>query len=413
MKDVFKEYNLYNNEELKQIWDEAIFVIDTNVLLNMYRYRRETVKEFFGVFNKLKKEGKIWIPYQVGLEFHENRFDIICELEESYDKIIQIANKTKSDVENNFKEHPFLDIKDICDKIETGLSKTKKEIENQKSKHPQWIKKDEVLENINKIFEGSTGKSYSKKQLEKIMKEGEERYENKIPPGFKDNKKIGIKKFGDLIIWKQILDKAKEEKKPVIFVSGDIKEDWWLLKKGKRIMPHPSLRREFYDVTGMDFHIYTEDRFLKIIKNDINKKTIDEIIKLREIENEKRPDRNLDMINSRTNLEKITHNEAIINLTYSIDYLIQLLGQIKIKYHEFETEERIKKIVFNLNLIYNSLIGFERNEFTLFESLTDLKNQLKIISVLTINFDESEEMINEISNLIKEMRRTLRHSKVF
>ena len=44
-----------------------------------------------------------------------------------------------------------------------------------------------------------------------------------------------IKKYGDLILWYQIIDKAKESKKPIILISGDVKEDWWLEKNGKRI----------------------------------------------------------------------------------------------------------------------------------------------------------------------------------
>ena len=50
-------------------------------------------------------------------------------------------------------------------------------------------------------------------------------------------------------------EKAKVTKKPIIFISGDVKEDWWLEKDGKRIMPLPQLKKEIYDEAEVDYHI--------------------------------------------------------------------------------------------------------------------------------------------------------------
>ena len=96
------------------------------------------------------------------------------------------------------------------------------------------------------------------------------------------------KKYGDLILWYQIIDKAKECKKPIILVSGDVKEDWWSEKGGKRLMPLPQLKKELFEKAGVDFHIYTADRFLEYYtkeqKKTIDKKTISEVRKVRELE---------------------------------------------------------------------------------------------------------------------------------
>ena len=42
MKDIFKGYYRPSDDEFKKMWEEGIFVFDTNVLLNFYRYKKET-----------------------------------------------------------------------------------------------------------------------------------------------------------------------------------------------------------------------------------------------------------------------------------------------------------------------------------------------------------------------------------
>lgn len=59
-------------------------------------------------------------------------------------------------------------------------------------------------------------------------KEGEKRYKNNTPPGFCDAKnKDGVQKYSDLIIWKEIIRFAENNKKNILFVTDDVKSDWW------------------------------------------------------------------------------------------------------------------------------------------------------------------------------------------
>lgn len=288
MKKKFREYHQFTEKEFKQLWNNCLFVFDTNTLLNMYRYSRNTVKEYFKVLNELKTKKQVWIPYQVGHEFYENRIDVIAEYEHSYDSILEILNKAKTDIESKYKDHPFLDLNDIKEKIEQGLSAVTTQIRIAEKKHPKWMDKDDVLDQINDIFEKNTGDNYDEDRLAQIIKEGKDRYEKKIPPGYKDNKKSDDKKYGDLILWYQIIDKAISTKKPVIFISGDVKEDWWLEKNGNRIMPLPQLKKELLNKAGVDFHIYTADRFLEYYTQEkkipVGKTTISEVRKIRELE---------------------------------------------------------------------------------------------------------------------------------
>jgi hypothetical protein len=99
--------------------------------------------------------------------------------------------------------------------------------------------------------------------------EGEFRYRNYVSPGFKDDNKEGTQKYGDLIIWKQILSFAKDNNKPIILVSNDKKSDWCIVEDDD-LLPSPDLLKEFRDYSEQEFYICSFDKFLYAIKKDLN-----------------------------------------------------------------------------------------------------------------------------------------------
>jgi len=291
MREKFREYHQFTPEGYSELLSSGIFVLDTNTLLNMYRYSRSTVDNYIKVLKKLKKTDQIWMPYQVGLEFHENRVNVISDHEKSYDDISSILNKAKRDLDEKYRDHPFLNMAELRDEVSKSLSNVEDKIKAAKKQHPKWLEKDDVLAKIADLYDGCTGDNYSSENLEKMYQEGKERYALKIPPGFRDADKPDNRKYGDLIVWKQMIDKARQSKKPIIFISGDVKDDWWLKKDKKRIMPLPKLKKEMLDKADVDFHIYTADKFLELFQkgdSDIEENTIKEVRKVLEVEEQKR-----------------------------------------------------------------------------------------------------------------------------
>ena len=51
----------------------------------------------------------------------------------------------------------------------------------------------------------------------------------------------------------KLLERAKAEKKPLLFVTDDAKEDWWLIHEERTIGPRPELLREFAKLLGVKF----------------------------------------------------------------------------------------------------------------------------------------------------------------
>lgn len=393
MKKTFREYHQYSEEEFKKLWEECIFVFDTNTLLNMYRYRRETVDKYFEVLSDLKKNNKLWIPHQVGYEFFETRISVISDYEKSYDEILTTLNSTKDSIDKKYKNHPFLDWEEVKRKIDQGLESVIKDINKKKKEHPKLLDFDDILEKINRLFEGCVGNCYADEELLKIKKEGENRYSKKIPPGFKDSKKDDDKKYGDLILWKQIIDKAKEIQKPIIFISGDVKEDWWLEKDGKRIMPLPQLKKEISYEAKVDFHIYTADRFLeyyqqKYPKQAIDKIFIDEVRKIRELEEKK-------MIRARKEISEyelhrrnlFVHREFDENrhLLIEIDMMLKDLIHLEIDERYFD---KFQFLSHRYSMIMEQLHIEKYNE----DFYGEMKHLLKQIKHLLVGVLESEKI---------------------
>lgn len=289
MNNSISKYKITNSQE-KELWANCIFVFDSSALLNFYEYSETTRKDIFKTTFKVL-ENRLWIPSYVNREFIRNRNSTLKKpirhyqsLKNTHLKAIeenfnQIKNKTKK-----ANKHPYLDSKAI-EEFEKHLSSFKEElingIKNNISEINNMSENDTVLKNFEKFFE--IGNTYNYNQLTSITKEGDFRYKYQIPPGYMDEKdKTGFDIFGDLIIWKQILDYSKEIKKPIVFITDDLKEDWWILNKNRQtISPREELIDEIQSYSNMDFWMYDSSQFLdksrEILKTDIKKEAIDEV----------------------------------------------------------------------------------------------------------------------------------------
>ena len=78
---------------------KAVFIFDTNVLLNLYRYSAKTRNSLLGAFESLKE--RAWIPYQVAYEFMRRRCEVIYETVQRYtqfEKEIQAFTQKTTDI---------------------------------------------------------------------------------------------------------------------------------------------------------------------------------------------------------------------------------------------------------------------------------------------------------------------------
>jgi hypothetical protein len=267
MRDLFRGYYKPSPKELIEIWNRCTFSFDANVLLHIYSYTPETRERFFEILTRLRE--RIWIPHQVAYEYQKNRLYVISDQVKAYEDIASILNKNisnlKQELLKDYKRHPFIDTKGIIKDIEKDVEEIKERLRVAHLNHPNYLETDELRDVLTTLLDGKVGKPYSEEELENIYIKAEKRFNYKKPPGYKDAKKPIPKNYGDVVLWFQLIEHARIQPNPILFITDDDKEDWWLKYDGETIEPRPDLVQEILSEVGRDdfqFYMYHSDQFM-------------------------------------------------------------------------------------------------------------------------------------------------------
>ena len=288
MRNKFHQFYQYSVEDYQRLWDEATFVFDANVLLNLYRYSTTTSNDFLEILKTISP--RIWLPNQFAHEYHSKRLEVIQDIVNSYDtlrnEIEGVCKKQIRELISSYSYHPSIDIKSICTEIEKFNRHLRSKITRLKNKHPDLFHNDQILAELTRLFENKVGDCYPEEKIKKLMEEGAKRYAHLKPPGYEDVKKdkedpTGKRKYGDLIAWYQIMEYAQKNKKSIILVTDDKKEDWWWIVRGKTVGPRCELIEEMKRNANVRFHMYNSLKFIEFAKKNMKQKikrdTINEI----------------------------------------------------------------------------------------------------------------------------------------
>ena len=268
LKSAFPEYFQPSDDEFKGLWEKANVVLDANVLLNLYQYSSTTRKTILSDLTDIKE--RLWIPSQVAEEYLKNRISTIKKQDVTYQEIQDEIGKILPSVEKILGKasvHLTLDKEAMKKTVSKAVQSIYRAVTVQEKKHlKEFIvdpDEDEVYDAVTSIFQNNVGRRWLTDELVGIFEMGRERYANEIPPGYKDGRK-DANQYGDLVVWKQILEWSQNHAKPVIFVTDDQKEDWWAIdKSGKILGPRPELLAEHYVLTGKPIYLYRSEQFWK------------------------------------------------------------------------------------------------------------------------------------------------------
>ena len=183
MKNLFYEYYPLSELTLKKLFKQAIIVFDTSALLNFYQYSNETTKLFFEILKK--NEDRLWLPNKVAEEYLRKRISVLYKQKKIYDDFSNKITNLKNDLESPYSQ-PFITT-EIQKEFNIIYENILKEIKQKEFDY----NKDYIFDSFTKIFNRKIGKPFNKNELGKIYKEGEQRFKNKVPPGFEDFKKKG------------------------------------------------------------------------------------------------------------------------------------------------------------------------------------------------------------------------------
>lgn len=267
-------------DPIESIKDEALIILDANVLLLPFTADHNSINAIKDLYASLVKSDQLYLPAQVVREYLDNRAEKISN-------IYKNLNDNASKGFTLLQSHPLLEntdeynevvkigeqIKDLVKQYQGQMKKLVKKVED-------WGWDDPVSQMYHEVL---SGRILDDKHIdyEKISEEFNKRCQLGIPPGYKDKSK-DTNSSGDLVIWKEIINVAREKNRHVIFVSGDEKPDWWYNSDKKTLYPRFELVDEFREATeikkseetswvrGKSFHIVSLSKLLKIFDADKN-----------------------------------------------------------------------------------------------------------------------------------------------
>lgn len=271
-----KEAFSFYLEPIDDIKNEALIVLDANVLLLPFTTDVKNAEAIKMLYSQLTESNQLFLPAQAVREYLDNRAQKLSDINEALQK--------KANQSFNFVgAHPLLsslpaykEVIELEENLKTAIKGYQKKIRETLNSVHAWGWNDPVSKMYHDIL---SDRVLNDEHLdhEEIKKDLERRNRLNLPPGFKDKNKTQ-NQGGDLYIWHEILTLAEKENKHLIFVSGDEKADWWHQSGKNPLYPRFELVDEFRERTnGKSFHILSLSKLLKTY--DTEKAVVDAIEK--------------------------------------------------------------------------------------------------------------------------------------
>ncbi len=417
MKGLFPQYNDLVDKNYVDAWKHALFVFDTNVILNFYRYQAGTRDELLTVLGQLAN--RIWIPHHVALEFQRNRLKVIAEQGKRFSEVRRTIEKSRgslfADLEKLqlHKRHSLINPEPLLSGFEKLVNDFLAELGRLQESQQRLTEPDPLKVKIETLFDGRVGAPpLNQGDIDGLYKDAEQRYKLKIPPGYQDAEKdkdgpdehihggiVYKRKYGDYLVWHQLLTHAKDSgSKAVIFVTDDGKEDWWrkIDSDGpKTIGPRPELIEEASVRGQVDtLLMYNPEGFLKFAKEFLKAQVSEETLKeVRDVST------SASLRNSgfREFRELASRAERAV-----MQWLLTRFSSVQENRHgfpDFIAEEKGKTFGFEVKLVPNPRMIINRLRETIYRAYYELKesgfSELAIVWVAnsTAEVDELRRML--------------------
>ncbi|MFC5666180.1 NaeI family type II restriction endonuclease [Kitasatospora misakiensis] len=282
--------------ERAKFFESGIVVLDTNILLSLYEYTSPSRAEIISALRIIS--ARLWLPYQVGLEFVNGRRRVLIRQSEELSQARALTEKKFNEALKIIKSHSAhieslvgrysrsieepSEINSLIDEFsQTGkVWKSKilgviSDIRSSQDMSATGISDtDPVLEQVADLYGPRIADKPHPEVVQKRTRSAiDYRFPNHIPPGFLDDgKDTEIERAGDFLIWEEVIEYAKASRVDrVLFVSNDTKEDWYEpAGPGQETRPWPALFEEMKDRAGCDLRIETAAEFFDGVEQFLN-----------------------------------------------------------------------------------------------------------------------------------------------
>jgi hypothetical protein len=288
MKDRFPGWNPATEEELHEYWVSGTVALDANVLLNAYRYSQSTRNDLLKAFEDLGE--RLWLPHRAAEEFHRNRLNVLIQQRLCGERLEADLSKAEAELTDalgkTMRELGRRDTESVRSAVEAQFKELKKKLKAADKEHHKGLgerkdhRDDPLYDRIVELLDGKVGDCFEAERLTEIRAAAEQRFQNNVPPGVGDADKEAERRHGDVIVWFQLIEKARESNGPIVFVTDDQK-DWMWEVKGQQVGPKPALVAEMSKETGQAFHVYSTAQFVRVASKE--GENVDEVV-LQELE---------------------------------------------------------------------------------------------------------------------------------
>ncbi|MFA0715876.1 PIN-like domain-containing protein [Vibrio splendidus] len=219
--------------------EKTLIFLDTNILAYLYKLHANARKEFFDWAKTIKKQNRLFLPHWAANEYSNrvttNKLHDYTNRKKSSDNVSPDKAKkmydTLYEMASLFVDEEILascnfpgDRTQFLDEFKNAINS----LDTYTSAFKTQFKVGDIHKEIVENFSDIVLESNLSELCARAEQEGPSRFEHRLPPGFKDDTK-NENRFGDLIIWFEILTKAHELEgtfDKVLFVSNDEKPDW-------------------------------------------------------------------------------------------------------------------------------------------------------------------------------------------
>ena len=166
--DVLRGYVFPNNDQIEGIWKDADFCLDTNVLLDVYRYSETNRKEFLCLLGAIK--GRVFVPNRVAAEFARNRISVIRSHFRPQKIIREKLDEALKDIQHKCPRHPS--IMELRDLIESAKKLVDDRYREDEKKQYGLIADDYVLRDLLAVLGEEVGSPFKNRQARVLTRSG-------------------------------------------------------------------------------------------------------------------------------------------------------------------------------------------------------------------------------------------------
>lgn len=260
MYDDFAGHRIPDAGEVAHALRSATVAVDTNVLLDLYRFSDATREAMLELLAGLGE--RLFVPHQVMREFWRNRLDVVAGRDrasvETSERIGRHLGATAMAIRT--WATPAGVAEPARDELLGRIAALRHELHAAVTAQlPLRVDPrgpaDPVLDRLERVLAGRVGPAPEADEWAEAIARGHDRAQQRIPPGYLDAAKTesGLPEggAGDYLMWSQsIAEVARRGSSDLVLVTGDGKTDWWVRRGAVFLGPRRELADELRAACG-------------------------------------------------------------------------------------------------------------------------------------------------------------------